>query len=320
MKELKKQIESILNQTYKNIEIIICDDGSTDDTINILNEFVNKYSFIHLYINEQKLGFVKNFEKAISLCNGDYIALSDQDDIWFTNKLEVCMNNIKDKDVICSSKTTIDENDNILESISSCSINAIKKIKNTNNDYTKILLFCNFVTGCTILMKKTFISKILPFPDDLRFHDHWIAIVAACNDNLIYLFEPLMYYRIHNSNVTSATRIKDKNHKELSDVKKLTKLINFSQLDILKKTFNGQAETINLMLKFLNFSKSEYEYAEQMQKLIKSIIDFKFSFSDIKLIFFQLKNSKYISHKWYYFGYLILLRLMFFIQKQYKKV
>ena len=117
-----------------------------------------------------------------------------------------------------------------------------------------------------------------------------------------------------------STRIKDKNHKELSDVNKLTKLINLSQLDILKKTFNGQAETINLMLKFLNFSKSEYEYAEQMQKLIKSIIDFKFSFSDIKLIFFQLKNSKYISHKWYYFGYLILLRLMFFIQKQYKKV
>lgn len=70
-KYIKQQIDSIINQSYKNIELVICDDCSSDDTLTILNDYENKCNFIHVYENSEKLGFVKNFEKAISLCSGE---------------------------------------------------------------------------------------------------------------------------------------------------------------------------------------------------------------------------------------------------------
>ena len=81
-----EQIQSIINQTITDLEIIICDDKSTDNTIDIIHNIKDKR--IKLYQNNIQLGVVKNFEKAISLCNGEYIALSDQDDVWVEKKLE----------------------------------------------------------------------------------------------------------------------------------------------------------------------------------------------------------------------------------------
>ena len=85
-----EQIQSIINQTITDLEIIICDDKSTDNTIDIIHNIKDKR--IKLYQNNIQLGVVKNFEKAISLCNGEYIALSDQDDVWVEKKLEKQLN------------------------------------------------------------------------------------------------------------------------------------------------------------------------------------------------------------------------------------
>ena len=85
-KYLKEQLDSIYAQTYKDIEVIVCDDCSSDKTVEILDEYKEKYG-LKYYINEKNLGFKKNFEKAISLCSGDFIALADQDDIWIENKI-----------------------------------------------------------------------------------------------------------------------------------------------------------------------------------------------------------------------------------------
>ena len=88
-KFLKEQLDSILNQTIAVDEIIICDDKSTDTTLSILRDYKKKYpTIISIYENENTLKSVKNFEKAISLCTGDIIFLSDQDDIWVDIKVE----------------------------------------------------------------------------------------------------------------------------------------------------------------------------------------------------------------------------------------
>ena len=88
-KYIKEQLESILNQTIAIDEIIICDDGSNDKTIQIIEEIQLEYpNKISLYKNQVNLGSNKNFEKAITICSGDYIFLSDQDDIWKNNKVE----------------------------------------------------------------------------------------------------------------------------------------------------------------------------------------------------------------------------------------
>lgn len=96
-KYLSEQLESIINQDYKNFEIIISDDNSKDKTIEIINDYKNKYSNIIVNFNSENLGFKKNFEKAISLCNGEFIAFSDQDDIWTTNHLSILFEKIGKK-------------------------------------------------------------------------------------------------------------------------------------------------------------------------------------------------------------------------------
>src|SRR6266542_888200 len=92
-KFLNVQLESILQQTIPVHEIIVCDDHSGDDTINILREFEVSYpSLLKIFANEKNLGVVKNFEKAISLCTGNIIFLADQDDVWNNNKVESVLN------------------------------------------------------------------------------------------------------------------------------------------------------------------------------------------------------------------------------------
>ena len=103
-KYLAEQLDSILSQTHTDWELIICDDCSTDSTWQILQEYAQKDSRIKIYKNEQNLGFKKNFEKAIGLCTGDYIALSDQDDVWFPEHLSL-LYSIK-KDASMSSANT----------------------------------------------------------------------------------------------------------------------------------------------------------------------------------------------------------------------
>ena len=112
-KFLKEQLDSILNQTVTIDEIIVCDDGSTDATISILNSYKEKFPEIfNIYINEENLRSVKNFEKAMLLCKNEIIFLSDQDDIWEKNKVEKCLDFFKKEeeiDVFCSNAFIINE-------------------------------------------------------------------------------------------------------------------------------------------------------------------------------------------------------------------
>ena len=87
---LSAQLQSILTQSRPPDEIIICDDRSTDDTQSLLRKFAAESAIpINVHINDQNLGSVKNFERAICLCTGDVIALSDQDDVWRNDKLQL---------------------------------------------------------------------------------------------------------------------------------------------------------------------------------------------------------------------------------------
>ena len=86
-KYLVEQLDSILTQTHPIYEIIIVDDGSSDKTLDILNSYQDKFGNIKVYPNSENLGVVKSFERAIMLTSGDYIALSDQDDVWSNDKI-----------------------------------------------------------------------------------------------------------------------------------------------------------------------------------------------------------------------------------------
>ena len=203
---LKEQLNSLINQTYKNLEIIICDDGSTDKTIDIIKEYQNNDSRIKLYQNETNLGFIKNFEKAISLTKGEYIALSDQDDIWKLHKIESFVANIGANTLIYSDALLIDASSNELNK---------DLIRGTNNlckgGCNRALLLNNFISGNTMMFHKKLLKHILPIPKTISYHDIWIGFVASTLGEITYTQEAMIYYRRYEEQVTHANKVKHTN-------------------------------------------------------------------------------------------------------------
>lgn len=197
-KYLSKQLDSVLQQTYTNLEIIIVDDYSTDDTVKILENYQD--SRIKLYQNSQNLGLLKTFSRAIELSHGEYVALCDQDDIWLPHKIETIINHIGDNLLIHSDAKLIDKEDHVIGN--SHFAYAKRKDKNTFIDY----LISNNVTGCTCLFSKKLKELALPFPEYFYSHDHYLGLVASFYGKIKLLDEPLILYRQHGANAIGAKR------------------------------------------------------------------------------------------------------------------
>ncbi len=195
------QLDSIFRQTHKNIEIIIIDDCSTDNTVSIIRQYQQSHTNIKLFQNNTNLGVVKTFAKALSLCQGEFVALTDQDDIWFDNKLERLWDNIEDNLLIHSDAILVDGNMQVL---------AQSNMANTKKDQHKTgfidYLISTNVTGCTTLFPRKLLDRALPIPEGFYIHDHYLAIIASYYGKIKFLNEPLMYYRQHERNTIGARR------------------------------------------------------------------------------------------------------------------
>lgn len=201
-KYLHEQIDSILRQTFNNIEIVICDDCSTDNTWDILQQYAGKDSRFHVYRNDQNLGFIKNFEKAISLCSGEYIALSDQDDIWMDNHIELLLNGIGDKVLSCGNALLVDENGKSLD-LSYKEMELLDSLP--DDDFQKLksmLFFRSPYQGASMLFKRELAKYALPFPQEVSYHDRWLAMVACVSGGISYIDNIVLYYRRTHDNVT----------------------------------------------------------------------------------------------------------------------
>lgn len=201
-KYLREQLDSILNQTFSDFELIICDDCSKDATVKILEEYSLKDKRVRYFVNEKNLGFKKNFEKAISLCSGEYVAFSDQDDIWLPEKLEESITHIGNNNLLCSNSLLIDENGNSLNL-------TYKECAGLNryfpNDYEfrfKHILIWNFVQGASVLAKKDFLLQNMPIPENLVYHDYYFGVIAQMQNSLIYYDKVLAKYRQHTTQQT----------------------------------------------------------------------------------------------------------------------
>ncbi len=207
-KFINDQLDSILNQTYKAFEIICVDDCSTDDTYKILEEYKNKYTdIIKVYKNDKNIGSRATFSKAIEYVNGKYIALSDQDDWWYPEKLEILYNQIKNNPnlaFVYSNAHLVDENLNLIKK------NLIKQNSSLINgkNFPNIIID-NSVMGCTMLLNSNFAKKCLPLPF-VGLHHDWYFALMACNYNLEVKFIdiPLIKYRLHSSNLVNSKKAK----------------------------------------------------------------------------------------------------------------
>lgn len=201
-KFLREQLDSILSQSHSELEIIICDDRSSDSTAVILEEYAMRDKRIKLFFNAKNLGLVKNFEKALSLCSGEYIALSDQDDIWEKEKISILLREIGNASLIHSDAFLIDGAGKVFaRSYSRHS----KKILDKNL-YSYVL--GNNVTGCTALFSRKLLLCALPFPNHIFVHDWWLALCAYKHDGIVYCDKSLVRYRQHGGNQIGAADTK----------------------------------------------------------------------------------------------------------------
>lgn len=198
---LKLQLDSILNQDYKNLELIIVDDGSTDGSGEILQSYAERYDQVKVYFNTANLGYVKNFEKAISLSNGKYIALSDHDDIWYPEKISKQVAAIGDHLLIYHDSEYIDEKGNSLD----LKMSQLLNLYEGNSPLPFVLKNC--VSGHTILFDRMLIEHALPF-NAAFFHDWWLAFVAANLGSIKHLPEILVKYRQHANNTIDMLNLK----------------------------------------------------------------------------------------------------------------
>ncbi len=201
---LPAQLESIAGQSRKPDEIIICDDGSTDQTRTLLEQFAKESSIpVSLKFNEQNLGSIKNFEQAIRLCTGDVIALSDQDDVWRSDKLqkiEEAFQNVPAAGLVFSNAEIVDEtlkplNRRMWDEVG---FDSHKRKLVRIGRALEVLITGWTVTGATMAFRSEFVKLSLPIPDGIAMiHDGWIALTIATVADVVAIEEPLIEYRQH---------------------------------------------------------------------------------------------------------------------------
>ncbi|HEY9063026.1 MAG TPA: glycosyltransferase family 2 protein [Pseudobacteroides sp.] len=203
-KYLKEQLESIATQTLLPNELLVCDDCSVDDTLGILERFsLNSPFQVHIFRNDKNMGSTKNFEKCVSLCTRDVIALCDQDDVWLPEKLEKIISvfeNLPSAGVVFTDALVVDEELKPLGYNMWESTNFTNKEKKDilNGKPINTLLKHNVATGATMAFKSLYRDRFFPIPANW-YHDAWITFVIALYCDLRFIEEPLIKYRQHGA-------------------------------------------------------------------------------------------------------------------------
>ena len=265
-KYLAEQLDSIINQTYHNWNLLIRDDNSTDKTLEIIQNYHKKDKRIKiLKDNKGNLGIVRNFEELLKSSESEFIMFSDQDDIWVENKLDMYLKmieKIKNKGfMIHSDAILFDKNkSNILKDtfISKKAIN--RGLENVFFNY--------FVQGATILISKEIKNFILPFPKEVYLHDRYIHLISELFFERIFVNKALIYYRQHGDNQIGAKntirellskRYFDERDRQLIKIiyNKYGSLLTDDKKKLIEEYFKITDIEKNRFNRFLNLKKSK---------------------------------------------------------------
>ncbi|MBB2147165.1 glycosyltransferase [Pedobacter sp. LMG 31464] len=269
-KYIDEQLETIIAQDYPLHEIIVVDDRSSDDTFKILEEWQAKYpTLFKLCLNEKNLGFDKNFEKAISLCTGDLIAIADQDDIWMNDKLSSLAELFSNENVMLAHGASITLKNGSLHHFSG----QLKRYKLFEGNDSRKLFLLNQLSGHNIMFRKSILNQAIPIPDFMPY-DWWLALNATVLGEIKAIKKYLVHHRKHGDNAFfSKKRIKN-------PLTLLSRLLLFKQIQ-------------NLSSKSHLFLDEFIAHAKQHEQATESKIDwqfFKFLMKYSKIIFGHKKR------------------------------
>lgn len=197
-KYIHEQIASILQQIGNDDEIVVSDDGSTDKTLDVVRSFDAQN--IHIYINKGDHGYTPNFENALRNAHGDYIFLSDQDDIWMPDKVEACMKYLKVNDFVVSDALIVDGDNKPL-------FDSFCEQRKSKFGFLNTLIRFSYL-GCCFAFRRKVLSKALPFPKNhiLCTHDNWLALVSTAFYKSAFIPLPLIRYRRYGGNASSGAK------------------------------------------------------------------------------------------------------------------
>ncbi|MGA3223012.1 MAG: glycosyltransferase family 2 protein [Acidobacteriaceae bacterium] len=200
---LPQQLASIAKQTRPPDELVVCDDRSTDRTVALLQEFAASSPYpVKIFENEHNLGYAANFERAIRLCAGNLIALSDQDDIWYPIRLERSEKEFAahpQAGLVFSDADVINDSNELAGPTLWQRLGfAGKRAQDLLAGHYVVLAKHRFVTGATVMFRADLRDRLLPIGDGW-IHDEWIALIAAAFSDLRPIDQPLIRYRIHDS-------------------------------------------------------------------------------------------------------------------------
>jgi glycosyltransferase involved in cell wall biosynthesis len=212
MPYLRELLKSIAGQSLAPAELVVCDDCSGDATPECLDQFSREAGFpVRIYRNSRRLGVIQNFAQAIALCDGNYVALCDQDDIWLPDKLAVSLKAMQEAEAAGSedepvlAHTDLQVADLLGKAVAP-SFMRMQKINHVTKEPLKTLLVQNFVTGCTVLINRPLIKAALPLPENSLMHDWWLALIAASLGRLVFIPQPTALYRQHGRNAVGAKK------------------------------------------------------------------------------------------------------------------
>jgi teichuronic acid biosynthesis glycosyltransferase TuaG len=291
---LHKCLQAILNQTHKDIEVVVLDDGSTDDTSSVVRNFKDNRI---VYINDGKIGNISmQRNKGIKLSKGDIIAFCDDDDVWFEKKIEIQLKYLKENIMICSNGNVIDANDKII----------YKKVNTFKNDIfidLKILLKNNCVLTSSVLLYKNILIDLGCFTEEnegnkSEDYDLWMRV--ASKYKIKYINQVLISYRTNSNNITFSS-FEYRRKLSFININLISPYLKSNEPDLIKSAVYG------LNMEYKNLSILYYKYNKIYGSLYyckKLLVSFNEKYS--------IKYLKYIS----YFIYLLIRRC----SKQYLKI
>jgi len=252
-KYLREQLDSIYAQTYPNIEVVACDDGSKDGTLGILRDYQKKFG-LKLYSNEKNLGFKQNFAKSVSLCSGSLIALCDQDDIWYPQRLESLSTAMGDRLAVFCGSDLIDEEGKIVQ-------RGYKAFERNFDIGFEELLYNNFSPGAFMLCRAEVLHRNIPIPESERYHDwYWMKRLSA-EGKVAFVDTVLMQYRRHASVQTT-----------IVDIPKTLKAA-FRKLAITEDTLSFYRDFFSLQVRQLKGMSADARYTQEQSIAICEALD-----------------------------------------------
>ncbi len=272
-KYLAEQIDSIIDQTYTDWNLLIRDDGSIDNTLSIIKKYEEKNSRIK-FINPlqvENVGVHKSFKRLVSYQNADYYFFCDQDDYWMPEKIEKMLENVGEHNsdipqLWYSDFSSTDESLNVIR----------KKLRNPNGNFVnpplKDVLVCNVVTGCTAMINNTLKDLWVNDKEIVGYHDTFCGLLAVTFGKVHFVDEVLILYRQHSNNAAGIASKKTKgalsvfwdlNHTSMQRATNILKEYGHLLTDVQRRTLNDFVElsTKNIVFRLKTVMNYQYRYS-----------------------------------------------------------